>query len=198
MDPEDAKRTLEAIERARVGARRTLRSSWFVNVVLGGLLVGAGALGAIEPSDAIATVYWVGGLLGAAGAIFVYFTRRERACGIESRAWDSTLTLLAALIAALVIVNRVVDANDIAVAVCVVSAIAMAGFAWLARDPVQGLAAGAVGVLAVVFTAVDLGSEPGVWINLGIGAVLLAAGIVGRARERARAAPGARARAVRA
>jgi uncharacterized membrane protein HdeD (DUF308 family) len=191
MDRTEASQTLEAVTRARERTRRRLGSSWYARLVIGAFLLGAAAVAALEPGDAVAWAYWVGGLLAGGGLIVAHYTRSEREAGIESRSWDGSMTLLLVMIAALVAANRLTEGSATAVAVFVIAAIATAGFGWLARDPVEAASALPMAVLALVFVFADP-SEPGIWINAGIGAILLVAALLTRARERSPRAPGYR------
>ena len=191
MDRDEAARTLEAVQRTRTETRRRLASSWYARIVIGAFLIGAGVLGALEPSDGVAWVYWVGGIAFGAWLIVSHYIRAEREAGIESRAWDGSMTLLFVMIGALVLVNRVTDGSDTGVAVCLVAAAATAGFGWLSRDPIEAGSAIAMAALAVAFLFVDP-SEPGIWINAGIGSILVVAALVTRGRERSSRSPGYR------
>ena len=61
MERREAAETLELVTRTRAETRRRLGSSWYTRIVLGAFLVGAGLLGALDPTEAIAWIYWVGG-----------------------------------------------------------------------------------------------------------------------------------------
>lgn len=184
MDTTQAKETLAEVVQKRERTRRLLGSSWFARIVIGAFLIGAAVLNAVSPGDAIAWIYWVGGIALGGWLIVSHHVRSEREAGIESRSWDGVTLLLIALAVALVIVNRLTDGTETAIAVALVAAAATAGFAWLSRDPVEGVSALAIAALAPIFALTEP-SEPGTWLNGGIGAILIVAALVTRARERA-------------
>ncbi len=196
MDQSEAAETLEAVTRVRAETRRRLASSWYARIVIGIFLVGAGALNAVEAGEAVAWVYWVGGLALGGWLIVAHYARTELEAGIESRPWDASTALLLLMAVVLVAVNRITEGSDTGVAVCLVAAAFTLGFAWLSRDPVEALSAIPMAGLAAAFALADP-SEPGTLINAGIGVILIAAALITRARERA-AAPRHGARPARA
>ncbi len=198
MDRSEAAQTLEAVHRLRAETRRRLDPSWYPRLILGAFFVGVAIVAATELPDAVAYVYWIGGLGLAVAAIVAYYGRRERRLGIESHAWDRSMTLLVVMVVALVAANQLTDGGtDTAVAVVAVAAVATAGFAWLGRDPIAAIAAGAMALLAVAYAVVGV-REPELWVNGGIGVILVASGIAGLIHERSQVPPGYRSGAARA
>jgi hypothetical protein len=172
---EDAERTLEAVEHARRGTRRTLHAVWYSNLVAGAFFAGAGLVSAVEPPDAVALAYWVLGAVLGLGLIFRHSIRLERELGVESRAWDATGGIVLAMIAGILLVNRL---TDVEVAGLYVGAAAALAIGAQLRDPIEAAAGVAIALVATVLILVDP-AQPWVWGNLGLGAVLLAAGAAG-------------------
>jgi hypothetical protein len=172
---EDAERTLEAVERARRDTRQTLHAVWYSNLAVGAFFAGAGALSAFEPPDGVALAYWIVGIVLALTLIVRHSVRLERELGVESRAWDATGAIVLAMIAGIVLVNRL---TDVEVAGLYVGAAGLLAIASVLRDPIEAAAGVAIAVVASAIIVIDP-SEPWVWGNLGLGAVLVGAGVAG-------------------
>jgi hypothetical protein len=172
---EDVERTLEEVERARRDTRQTLHAVWYSNLAAGAFFAGAGALSVLEPPAGVAIAYWVLGIGLAITLIVRHSVRLERDLGVESRAWDATGAIVLAMIAGIVLVNRL---TDVEVAGLYVGAAAALAIAYVLRDPIEAAAGVGIAVVATAIIVIDP-SAPGVWGNLGLGAVLVAAGVAG-------------------
>jgi hypothetical protein len=172
---DDAERTLEAVERARRGTRRTLHAVWYSNLVAGAFFVSAGVLAAIEPPDGVALAFWALGVAAGLALIVRHSMRLERELGVEGRIWDATGGIVLAMIAGIVLVNRLTDVEVAGLYVGAAGAIAIGA---QLRDPIEAAAGVAIAVLATAIILVDP-SEPWVWGNVGLGAALMAAGAAG-------------------
>ena len=184
MQSDDATRLLQDTTRVRRRTRRALNPSWFSNLVFGAFFVGTAVLAAFTDSGGAMLAYWTLGAAVAFTATIRFHLRIERELGVDGRAWDASGTLLIALLTGVVIANAVF-AGDLRAAMPLYAAAAgLTGFAVLWGDAREAAAAAGI---ALVATAVLVASPetPGVWANLGLGVVLLAAGLAGRAAWRA-------------
>ena len=197
MDRSEAAETLEAVTRVRAETRRRLASSWYARIVICIFLVGAGALNAVEAGEAVAWVYWVGGLALGGWLIVAHYARTVLRGGDREPSLGRVDGLAAADGGGAG--GRQPDdrwQRHRGRGVPRSRRPSRLGFAWLSRDPVEALSAIPMAGLAAAFALADP-SEPGTLINAGIGAILIAAALITRARERA-AAPRHGARPARA
>lgn len=184
MHASEAEHTVREIERVRRDTRRTLHPVWFANVVTGVFFLGATLVAALAGSAALPNAYWAIGVPVGLALIVRHEIRRERALGAEARLADPSLAILVALIAGVVVVNRLTDGSFGEVAWLYPVAAGWLAFAAHSRD--APLSAAAVALLAIATAIVAI--EPAdawIWAQLAMALLLLAAGPVERAWERA-------------
>jgi hypothetical protein len=179
---DDARRTLAETLDVRRRTRRELNPTWYANLVVGTFFLGSALLSAVAGDGWPMAVYWLVGLTAGAALIIRFYVRREKALGVRSRGWDSSSTMLAALLAGVALANVVFSGDLQATMPLYAAALGIAGFALLWGDRYEW--AVAIG-LAAVATAILLVSpeSPGIWSNLGTGLVLVGAGLAGRPRK---------------
>jgi hypothetical protein len=181
MEPTEAERTILDVERVRRGTRHALNPIWYPNIAFGVFFAGTALVAFLELGGALASIYWVLGGLLTIGLVVRYYARVEQSLGVQSPMVDASTFVLLALIAGVVAANVLTDGDANAFAPTYVGAAGTLAMGVVLRDRVE-LAAGAA--IALVATAVALlaPGRPGAWANLGLGLVLLVAGLVGRER----------------
>lgn len=170
----DAARTLAEVDRVRRHTRQALNPIWFSNLVVGVFFAGTALVAAAEASVAVALAYWIGGGLLALGLIVHRYASMERELGVETRGGDASTAIVLAMIAGIVVLNSVADAGLFA------GAAGMVALGYVLRDRIEAAAGVALAVVAAAVLLLDP-TEPGIWGNLGLGLVLVAAGLAGRA-----------------
>jgi cellobiose-specific phosphotransferase system component IIC len=184
MEAQDARATLAATARTRHRTRRALNPSWYANLVMGTFFAGSAAVSVVSDATWPDVAYAVLGLLAAAALIVRFYVKRERALGVRSRGWDASTAMFAALLAGVIAANALFGGGDLqAVMPLYAGAAGAVGFAVLWHDHVQTAAAAGLAAVATAVLVANPG-QPGIWANVGIGLVLLAAGAAGRAVER--------------
>jgi hypothetical protein len=176
----EAERTLLEIDRVRRDTRRDLRGSWFVNVVIGVFFAGSTAVALLASSATLPSLYWAIGVPAGLGLIVWSETRREREIGAEAPLADPALLVVGLIIAGVLLVNGVTD-SDVAWAYPVAAG-------WLAlavidRDLLLGAAGAALLVIATGVIAIAP-ADAWAWTQGAMAALLIAAGLVGRAWQR--------------
>jgi hypothetical protein len=184
MHATEAESTLREIERVRRDTRRTLHPLWFANVVTGVFFLGATLVGALAGSAALPIAYWAIGVPLGLTLIVRRDMRHERALGAEARLADPANAILLALIAGVVIVHRLTDGSFGQVAWLYPVALGWLGFAALYRDGPMLAAAVALAAIGTAIIAIEP-AEPWIWAQLTMALLLIAAGLVERAWERA-------------
>jgi len=184
MQSDDATRLLQDTTRVRRRTRRALNPSWFSNLVFGAFFVGTAVLAAVTDAGGVMLAYWLVGAALAFTATFWFHVRIERELGVDGRAWDASGTLLIALLAGVLVANAVFEGDLRAAMPLYAAAAALTGFAVLWGDASEGAAAAGIALVATAVLVVSP-ETPGVWANLGLGIVLLAAGVAGRVAWRA-------------
>jgi hypothetical protein len=110
--------------------------------------------------------------------------RRERTLGAETRVLEPATGILLALFAGVLVVHQLTDGSLGQVAWLYPVAAGWLGIAWLFRDAPLCAAAVALAAVGIALVAIEP-AEPGLWAQLTMALLLLAAGTVERARERA-------------
>jgi hypothetical protein len=177
----DAERTLRELDRVRHATRRTLHRQWFANLVVGVFFLGATLAAAVASGPALPIAYWAVGVPLGLALIVAVEARREQAIGAEARTGDPALGILAAIVAGVIAANQLTE-SPVAWALPV-------AVGWLAIGGVyrDGLMTAAGAALAVIATALLVADPAGAWAwsQLAMALLLVAAGLAGRAAERA-------------
>lgn len=184
MENTDAERTLSEVDRVRRGTRRALHPIWFSNLATGVFFLGAALLAAVDGGGIPTAVYWAAGGAATLALIARHEVRGERELGVESRAWDPAVAIVAAMIAGIVGANVLIDGDTAGVVALYPAAAGTLALAALLRDQVEAVAGYVLAVLASALLAIDP-SEPWTWAALGLGVTMAGAGLAGRARAAA-------------
>ena len=107
--------------------------------------------------------------------------RRERELGAEAPLADPGVAIVAALIAGVIAVNLLTESTVLWVYPVALGWLALSA---VYRDVTMTAAGVALAVIATAIIAVDP-ATPGLWAQGAVALLLLAAGLAGRARERA-------------
>jgi hypothetical protein len=182
MQASEAELTLQEVERVRRDTRRRLHPLWFANVVVALFFLGATAVAALADSSTLAIAYWLIGVPAGLALIIRHDMRNESRLGAEARLADPANAVLIALIAGVVLVNRVTDGDFGDVAWVYPVAAGWLGFAALYRDAPLAAAAGALVAIGTAIVAIDP-ADPWIWAQLTMALLLLAAGLVEKAWE---------------
>jgi hypothetical protein len=177
----DAERTLLEIERVRHHTRRTLHPTWYENLVVGLFFLGATLTSAVASGRTLPIAYWAIGVPLGLALIVRHALRRERELGAEAPLADPGSAIFAATVAGVIVLNQLTD-SPVAWAYAVAAG-------WLAlgavlRDALMTAAGVALAVIATGIVAVEP-SGAGLWAQLALALLLIAAGVAGRAQERA-------------
>jgi hypothetical protein len=178
----EAEHTLREVERVRRATRRRLHPLWFPNVVVGAFFLGATAVGALADSSTLPLVYWLVGVPAGLALIIRHDMRNESRLGAEARLADPANAVLIALIAGVVLTNRLTDGDFGQVAWIYPVGLGWLGFAALYRDAPLAAAAAALLAIGTAIVAVEP-AEPWIWANVSMALLLLAAGITEKAWE---------------
>jgi hypothetical protein len=184
MHVSEAEQTLREVERVRRDTRRSLHPLWFANVVTAVFFLGATLVGALADSSTLPIAYWVIGVPAGLAVIVRHDVRNESRLGAQAKLADPASGILLALIAGVVVAHQLTDGSFGQVAWIYPVAAGWLGLAALFRD--GPLCAAAVALLAVGTAIVAIEpAEPWIWANVTMALLLLAAGLVARAWERA-------------
>ena len=177
----EAQDTLREIDRVRHHTRRVLHPTWYENLVVGTFFLGATAAAAFGGDSSLAAVYWAVGVPLGLALIIRHALRRERALGAEAPMTGPGAWIAAALIAGVIAVNLLTE-DTVLWAYPV--ALGWLGLAAVYRDPPMSAAGVALAAVATAMLALDP-AHAGLWTQLALALLLLAAGLASRARERA-------------
>ena len=177
----DARSTLRELERVRHDTRRALHPTWYDNLVAGTFFLGATAASAFGGTSSLAAVYWAVGVPLGLGLIVRHALRRERALGAEAPAADPGVLVVLAMLAGVVAVNLLTEDTVLWAYPVALGWLALAA---VYRDPPMSAAGVALAVVATAMLALDP-AHAGLWTQLALALLLLAAGLASRARERA-------------
>jgi hypothetical protein len=180
----DAEWTLSEVDRVRRGTRRALHPIWFSNLVTGVFFLGAALLSAVDGGGIPTAVYWAAGGAATLALIVRHDVHGERELGVESRAWDPAVGIVAAMIAGIVGANALIDGDTAGVVALYPAATGTLALGALLRDRVEAVAGAVLAVLATALLAADP-SDPWTWAALGLGLTMAGAGLAGRARAAA-------------
>ena len=181
MQAGEAEHTLLEIDRVRRRTRRALHPLWFSNLVVGVFFAGATLTSAVATGPELPVAYLAIGIPLGLALIVRHAMRLECEIGAEARALDRSAGIFAALVAAVIVVNQLTD-SPVAWAFPVAAG-------WLAlaavyRDSLMAVAGIALAVIATAMIAAEP-SSAGLWTQLAMSLLLIAAGLAGRARDRA-------------
>ena len=183
MQVSEAEHTLREVERVRRDTRRSLHPLWFANVVTAVFFLGATLVSAIADSSPLPIAYWVIGVPVGLGLIVRHDLRNESRLGAQARLADPASGILLALIVGVVAAHELTDGSFGQVAWIYPVAAGWLGLAALFRD--GPLCAAAVALLAIGTAIVAIEpAEPWIWASVAMSLLLLAAGLLERARER--------------
>ena len=177
----EAERTLREIERVRHRTRRALHPTWYENLVVGVFFLGATLTAAVSTGRTLPLAYWAIGVPLGLALIVAHAMRREQALGAEAPIADPGAGVFAATVAGVIAVNQLTDSQ---VAWAYPVALGWLALGALYRDALMTAAGVALAVIATVIIAVDPGGAA-LWAQLALALLLIAAGLAGRARERA-------------
>ena len=179
MEPHEAERTILEVERVRRDTRHALNPVWFGNLAFGLFLLGTAVLGLADAGADLTSLYWL--LAGALTFALVirFYARHERALGAQSPALDASTGILLAMFAGIVAANLLTDGLASAVVPLYAAALGIVLLGLVLHDRIEVAAGVNAALWATVVAAVAPG-EPGVWSNLGIGVILVCAGLAGR------------------
>jgi hypothetical protein len=181
MDPSEAEQTIVAVERVRRSTRHALNPIWYANIAFGLFFAGTALVALPEFGHAASITFWVAGGLLTMGLVVRHYARTERTVGVESPVADASTFILAGLIAGVVLANALTDGDANAVAPLYVGAAAAVALGQLLGDRIELAAGAAIALVATAVAAVSP-SYPGVWGNLGLGVVLVVAGLLQKER----------------
>jgi hypothetical protein len=181
MEPRDAERTILEVERVRRETRHALNPIWFGNLAFGLFLGGAALLAFAGAGADLNSLFWL--LAGAAtfAVVIRFYARHERALGAESPALDASTAVLLALLAGIVAANLLTSGLANAVMPLYVAALGLVALGLVLHDGIEVTAGVSAAAVATIVAAVGP-DEPGRWSNLGLAAVLVVAGLIGRRR----------------
>jgi hypothetical protein len=179
MEPQDAERTILEVERVRRDTRHALNPVWFGNLAFGLFLLGTAVLGLAGAGADATSLFWL--LAGAltVGVVVRHYARHERALGATAPALDASTAVLLAMFAGIVAANLLADGLAGAVLPLYVAALGIVALGLVLHDAIEVAAGLNAALWATAVAAIDPGA-PGPWSNLGIGVILVCAGIAGR------------------
>ncbi len=183
MQASEAQQTLSEVERVRRETRRDLHPLGYGNVITGLFFAGATLCAAVSSGPALPIAYWAIGIPVGLGLIVRHEMRRERELGAEARVADPELGIFIAIIAGIAVVNALTSGTFGKVAWAYPVAAGWLALAALYRDAAMGAAGVAFVAVATAIFVLEPGSE-GLWTQLALAILLVAAGLAGLARER--------------
>ncbi|HWV85875.1 MAG TPA: hypothetical protein VNZ62_10560 [Capillimicrobium sp.] len=178
-----ANEILSDIDAVRGRTRRALHPIWFANLVTGVFFVGATIVSAVASGPTAPIVYLAVGIPVGLGLIVAHAVRVERELGAEARALDPSLGVVAAIFGGIAVVNALTSGDLRRVAWMYPVAIGWTIMAWLYRHPPLAVIAVALAVVAAAL-AIAAPADAGLWGQLALGVLLVAAGLYGRWRAR--------------
>jgi hypothetical protein len=184
MQASEAQQTLSEIERVRRETRRDLHPLGYGNVVAGLFFAGATLCSAVASGPALPIAYWVIGATVGLALIVRHEMRRERELGAEARITDPEFGIFLVMIAGIAAVNALTSGTFGKVAWAYPVAAAWLVLAARYRDAAMRTAGVAFIAAATAIFVLEPGSE-GLWTQLAMAILLIAAGLAGQARERA-------------
>jgi len=179
MKPQDAERTILEIERVRRETRHALNPIWFGNLAFGLFLAGAAVLAFADAGAVVISLYWL--LAGAVtlAVVIRFYARHERALGAESPVLDGSTAVLLAMLAGIFAANLATSGLANAVMPLYVAALGLVALGVILHDGIEVAAGVNAAAVATIVAAVGP-EEPGAWSNLGVAAILVVAGLLGR------------------
>lgn len=179
MERQEAERTIVDVERIRRDTRHALNPVWFGNLAFGLFFAGTAVLGFAGASADLTSLYWILGGVLVITLVVRHYARLERALGVESPALDASTAVVLAMFAGILAANLLTSGLASAVAPPCVAALGLVALGLILRDGIE-IAAGVNIALVATLVAAMAPDTPALWSNLGVGVVLVVAGLAGR------------------